>query len=269
MKIFRKSILVIIILLAGCGTAKVVMKIDPSLDANAMVYEVTYPDSLRDKLSGKDLNVSFGNYRVTDADVGWQRTKKISETEDTNITIFGFSNIDDTSDTTHKIITSQVYQSINYKFKVGTETTWDSQCDHVAMKRVTQKGSLSRLELLSSNFTCKFMGADNELWVLSVDSDGSPQQDIKFTNKEMIFSAYTTAGAYVKSDGSTMKYKTHTAGYTWTKDNNNIAAISVREEIPRVWLDKGNSDSTNDVLAMASSGLLVYYWKIVPTLSQQ
>lgn len=269
MKIFINSILVItIMLLSGCATALVQMQIDPALDKNSTVYELTYPSSMRDKISGNDMNMSFGNYRVTDAGIGWQKKTKISEREEPEGLLVNFSNVEDTSDTTHKVITSRVYRSVKYNFKVGTEITWHSSCDHSAEKRVTQKGSLSRLEILSSNFTCRFTGADNESWILSVDSDGTPQENIKFTNKEMIFSAYTTAGDYIKSsDGSKLKFKVNMAGYTWTVDNNNIAAISVKEKIPRVWLGKGNSGSINDVLAMANTGLLIYYWKIVPTLS--
>ena len=89
------------------------------------------------------------------------------------------------------------------------------------------------------------------------------------TNGEKLFRAHATAGMYVTSDGRPYKtFRPGDAWYTWTHDDNNVAAISLKEKIPRVWLDRRNPDSMNHVLSMASTGLLIYHWKILPKLKQ-
>ncbi len=77
MKNYWKCIPVIILLLAGCASGQLLMKIDPSLETNARLYEVKTPDTW----SERRLNVSFGPYRVADADTGWTRPTKSSERE--------------------------------------------------------------------------------------------------------------------------------------------------------------------------------------------
>lgn len=114
---FRKSIPVIIILLAGCASGKLLMKIDPSLEANARIYEIKSPDSWSDRR----LNVSFGTYRVADADTGGTITKKSSVTEIHWLNmLLGMSSPDATK--------SKVSMPHTYKFKIGDEITWDSEC---------------------------------------------------------------------------------------------------------------------------------------------
>jgi hypothetical protein len=259
MKNLRKTIPVIIILLAGCTTAKLLMKIDPSLETNARVYEVKSPSSWSDN---KKLNVSFGTYRVADANTGWRTTKTSSATEISLANqLLGMSSSDATN-----IKTSQ---SLAYKFKIGDEITWDSQCVHLAEKREVKSKNVSSVEILSSQYTCQYTRADNESWTLSIEQGGLSQLDIRMTNKEKLFRAHATAGMYVLSDGRSSKlFAPSDAGYTWTHDNNNVAAISLKEKTPRVWLDKRNPDSMNHVLSMASTGLLIYHWKIAPTLKR-
>ena len=258
MKMFRKSIPVIIILLAGCASGTLLMKIDPSLETNARVYEVKSPDSWSDKM----LNVFFGAYRVADADTGWTRTKKSSVTEIYWVNVvLGMSSPDATL--------SKVSMSHAYKFKIGNEITWDSQCVLLTEEHEVKDKNVSRVETLSSHYTCRYTRADNESWILSIEQRGLSRLGIKMTNKEKLFRAHATAGVYVTSDGRSSELLTPIdTGYTWTHDNNNIAAISIREKIPRVWLDKRNSESMNHVLSMASTGLLIYHWKIVPTLKR-
>ena len=82
MNIIKKSLPFIIIVLIACTPAKVIMNVDAELNANAVVYEIDYPDSLADKFSGKRLNVSFGPYQVTDADVSWTSTETQAENPD-------------------------------------------------------------------------------------------------------------------------------------------------------------------------------------------
>ena len=78
--------------------------------------------------------------------------------------------------------------------------------------------------------------------------------------------AHSTGGIYIMPDGKPAKFSTRIAGYTWSHIKNgkqrNIAAVSVREETPRVWLDKDNSQPVDHALSMANTGLLIYSWEI-------
>jgi hypothetical protein len=274
MKYFWKTIpVIILLLLTGCKTATLLMKVDPALETNASVYEVLSPEGWSDK----ELNVSFGAYRVEDVDTGWVTTRKSSDRESfwanmlyeaTGISTISPDDITgDTADDTRSEETSEVFQSLSYKFKIGNGITWDSQCDHFAEKQETVYKKVTSLKILSSYYTCWYTRSGGEQWVLSIERLGPSQLDIRMAGREKIFRARSTEGTYVLSDGS--PYETFgppDMGYTWTHDNNNVAAISVKEKNPRVWLDKRNSDATNHVLSMASAGLLIYQWKIAPTL---
>jgi hypothetical protein len=249
------------------------MQVDPSLETNARVYEVESPDSWSDK----KLNVSFGPYRVADINAGWRRTGKSSSTgsfwTDMLFEATGISTSDRTEsdDTTSDDTTSEVsQQSLTYKFKIGNEITWDSQCDHIAEKQETKYKKVSSIRILESQYTCRYTRAGNEQWVLSVEQQDSSGLDIRMTSKEKLFMAHSTAGTYRMSDGSSSSklLRPPDVGYTWTHDDNNVAAISLREEVPRIWLDKRNPDSMNHVLSMASAGLLIYHRKIAPTLRE-
>ena len=89
------------------------------------------------------------------------------------------------------------------------------------------------------------------------------------TNDDQHFKAYLTAGEYVAADGRNVwGHPSDAVGYTWMQDDKNIGAVAVREKIPRVWLHKNNSGPTNDILSMASAGLLIYHKEIVPTLKK-
>jgi hypothetical protein len=282
MKHLRKSIPVILILLTGCTTATLLMKVDPSLETNASVYEVESPDSWSDK----KLNVSFGPYRVADMDAGWRRTGDspstgsfwadmladiLSETTGLSTSINtpdGTTSDDTTSDDTTSEFSEQ---SLTYKFKVGNEITWDSRCDHIAEKQETRYRQASSIRILESRYTCRHTRAGDEQWVLSVQQQDSSGLDIRMASKEKVFTAHSTAGTYRMSDGSPPKLlRPADVGYTWTHDNDTVAvaAISLNEKIPRVWLDKRNPDSVNHALSMASAGLLIYHRKIAPTLKE-
>jgi len=290
MNIFIKFLLLIIIFLIGCTPAKLLMNIDTSLEANAIVYKLNYPNSLADKLSGNRLNASFGPYRVSDADVSWTRTS--SQTEDPD-PFFNFKSTRKSGNTTTttKIDVAPTsilgfsrpaaegepsidksFRTITYKFKVGQDIIWNAHCVHRAEKRVTQYKNSSSVEILSSNFTCQYK-ADNksidnksnsEIWMLSVNYGNAITMTQKGNTNTLI--AHSTDGKYVKPNGQVIIFSRGTAGYTWRqiKDGNdkNIAAISVGEETPRVWLHKGNTDSLNHVLSMANTGLLIYRWEI-------
>ena len=99
--------------------------------------------------------------------------------------------------------------------------------------------------------------------MLSADYNGAITMTQK--GKTSTLSAHPTGGIYTKH-GQTTNLTTSAAGYTWVQNRNgndkNVAAISVREEPPHVWLQKENSDYLNNILSMANTGLLIYRWEI-------
>lgn len=266
------------------------MEVDAALEANAVVYKLKYPNSLSDKISGKRLNVSFGPYQVTNADQSWTRTGTRAEDPDPFFTSTKIKKSGNVTTTTKVGIgpteilgfsrpaaegepsIEKALQTITYKFKEGRDITWNADCVHRSEKRVIQYKNTNSVELLWSNFTCEYMAEDkrvenksnSDMWTLSIDYDGPITMTQK--GKFNMLTAYPTGGNYFKPNGQATNFSTHSAGYTWlqNKDGNdkNIAAVSVREEKPRVWLDKGNSDDINHALSMASTGLMIYSWEI-------
>ena len=245
--------------LTGCTTLSLQMRVDPSLENNAKVYKVISPNAW---FTDEKLNLSFGQYRVADAKTGWRTTKTSSATE-TSLTnqLFGMSGSDATN------IKSS--QTITYKFNIGNKTTWDSKCVHLADKRVTKNENVSSLEILSSRYTCHYSIADHEPWDLSIEQNDQGKTEIRMTNGVKYFRAHSTAGMYFTPEGRPYEtIRPPDAGYSWMDADKVVAALSVREKIPRVWLDKRNPDAVNRVLAMAGTGLLIYHWKILPGLNQ-
>ena len=134
MKTHWIGIPLIFLLLAGCCFyGKVVMKIDPSLESNALVYEVTNPKSSK--------NLSFGPYRVEGYYETWARSSCVPERDRSWLDIlFGV-------DMPVEKIEETVW-SYGYKFIVGDEITWDAECEyrHSQHKR-KEKGVSSVTEL--------------------------------------------------------------------------------------------------------------------------
>ena len=294
MNIFIKITIFSTILLTGCSVVKVRMNVDNSLASHAVVYNLKYPNSLSDKISGKRLNVSFGPYQVTDADLSWTRTSSQAENPDpffifqeTNRTGTSNGNTTTTTSTTTTVgvgptsilgfsrtpaegdpTIDKSFRTVKYKFAVNQKNRWDALCIHRGEKRVIQTKTNRSVETLSSNFTCQYKqdtkSSDNEIWILSVDYAGKITMTQK--GKSNTLTAHTTSGIFVKSNGQATKTPTHTAGYTWRQNINgkekNIAAISVKEETPRIWLHKGNSEELNHILSMANTALLIHHWEI-------
>jgi len=266
------------------------MNIDSSLDSNAIVYSLNYPDSLSDKLSGNRVNVNFGPYRVTDADISLTQintraenpdpifsAKKVRKSGNTTTTtkvgvgpssILGFSR----PPVEGEPVINTSHRTINYKFSGDKGITWNALCDYKSKERFTQHENSNTTEMLSANFTCEYKedgkpknnGVKQEIWVLSVDYNDAITMTQK--GKTNTLSAHPAGGIYVKPNGQRTNLTTSAAGYTWAQIRNgndeNVAAISVREEPPRVWLKKGNSDYLNNILAIANTGLLIYRWEI-------
>jgi hypothetical protein len=146
--------------------------------------------------------------------------------------------------------------------------TWKAACTHKAQKRVTQYENRTASELLASNYTCQYTPADkqnNEAWILAIEYAGPITMTQK--GKANTFTAESTGGIYVKKDQQPTNLTSATAGYTWKQinkgENKKLAAISTREETPRVWLDKDNTEASNHILAMANAGILIYSWAII------
>lgn len=272
MKISLINILVILLLLAGCAPVQLLMQIDPSLKTNAKVYEVKHPDTWTDKR----LNVSFGPYQVTDVDFSWRKKE--------NTLGFGLHLLEHMDLTVPGGGTHTISQSHSYNFKIGNDIAWDAKCAHNLKEREVEDKTVAiiqgpsafkvkvedpdkkttTLELVSSFYTCLYGQEGHEPWVLSVTKYGSSPLDITLTNKKQFFKAHANTGVYVREDGRPFTFTAPIAGYTWTEKSKKIAAISAGEKIPKVWLDKRNPDSMNDVLSMASTGLLIYHLKIAP-----
>ncbi|MDH5601060.1 MAG: hypothetical protein OEY78_07120 [Gammaproteobacteria bacterium] len=285
LKGLMKYLPVTIIFLTGCSPVKVKMNVDASLGSNSVVYNLNYSDSLADKISGKRLNVSFGPYRVTDADLSWTRTKSQAEDPDPLLTFKEIKKSGNTTTTTKlgvgptsffgfsrppaegEATIDSSFRTVKYKFNVGKKTTWNALCIHRSEKRIVPQENSNSVDILSANFSCLYKEdnkASSEPWLLSIDYGGA----ITMTQKgnANTLAAYSTGGNYVKPDGQITKLFLNSAGYTWKKSNDNndknVAAISVKEETPRVWLHKGNKKHLNHILSMANTGLLIYHWEI-------
>lgn len=276
--------------LVACTPVKLIMKVDPVFERRAVVYKLDYPDSLTDKISGNQLNVSFGPYRVSDVDASWteiksraeepepifrikERRKSGNATTTTTIgagptEILGFSRPAAEGEPS----INESFRTISYKFVVDKEGSWNAKCTHQAEKRVTKHENRTIVERLTSNFSCHYskekIGADSnardEVWILSIDLDGTITMNPKGKSNTLI--AHSAGGFFVRPDKTPTKNTSRYVGYTWHQNKNSmeqiVAAISVREEVPRVWLDKDNSNTMNVILAMASTGLLIYGWEI-------
>ena len=290
MHISRTILPVIIVFLTSCTPVKIKMNVDKRLADNALFYELTYPNSLVDKISGNNLNVSFGPYRVTGANLGWTKSKYEAEnpaalfdfnntkksgntTETTNISfgptsVLGFTRQPDKGDPTIK----EDSKSITYKFEVGNKTTWNAFCHHRAKQRIIEYEKGPSFETISTNFTCRYQKAEsntgdnsnNKLWTLSIENNGA----ITMTQEgePNTLTAHPNGGIYVLPEGKPSRLTTRTAGYTWSQNNagngKNIAAISIIEQTACVWLNKGNSETINHIISMANTGLLIYSWGI-------
>lgn len=276
MKNLWVSLPVILILLAGCKTATLLMRVDPALESNASVYEVKSPDVWS---AEKKLNVSFGAYRVSDMDISWTTTGDTSSPgsflTDVLYEVAGVKTGGDDDSI------REVTRSLSYAFSGGDKVIWNADCVHLVEEREYEERVLSmgnknkgnetvtRVDILSSRYTCRYTRASYEEWVLSIERRGAHTSslEIGMTDGEEYFTAHATAGKYIMSDGSKSRMlRPPDMGYTWKHGDNSVAAISVKESNPKVWLDKRNSKSTNHVLAMASAGLLIYERKIAPTV---
>ncbi len=287
-----KYIFFAVIFLTGCTPVKLQMNVETSLESNAVVHSLNYPNTLSDIISGNRLNVSFGPYRVTDVDLSWTRISSQAEDPDPIFTFRDTKRSGNTTTTTKLGIgpsslfgftrppakgeptIDRSYRTVNYKFTVAQETTWDVLCVNKSEKRVTEHENTNDIEILSENFICRYEKdnnlLDNELdtetWILSIDFDGTTT--MTQIGKTNTLTAHPTRGNYVKPNGQETKLTVHTAGYTWRQsiggNDKNIAAISVREEIPRVWLHKENTAYLSQIVSMANTGLLIYHWEISP-----
>ena len=261
---------VVALILAGCAYGRMAMKIDPSLQFNALVYEV--------KIARPSKDFSFGPYRVEDYHETWQYGAAIPAKDRDWIDItFGVDM------PVEKI--QEILWSYSYKFIAGDEISWNAECRyyHRQHKRkldeVDSVTELSRRqvqddwadkpgnesEVLSTAFqhTCRYTREDHKPWLFSIDKSG-----ITMTNDEVQFQARAGKAVYISPDGR--EHGTigdHTGGYYWTQGDKRVAALSWGAELPAfwkeehepdaVWLDKRNPDAVNDALAMASAGLLL------------
>lgn len=271
MRWIRFRSLVVVLMMVGCTTVTVMMHLDPMLAENAQVYEVSSPGKFFDAR----LNVSFGEYQVAEADTQSTVTRDPSEPDSFWIRmIFGILNVNTFSKKEFEVTTSHTYQ-----FKIGDEMTWDAKCHSLVVEGevkevndalITNQPAVKvRVKTLSSHYKCRYTALDHESWVLTIEQRRSKSEPaITMTNSDQHFEATATAGEYVAADGRNIWGSPGHTGYTWTRDNDSIGAVSVKGKPPRVWLHKDNSKTTNDVLSMGSAGLFIYHKEIVPTLKK-
>ncbi len=257
---------VAVLLMVGCTTAKLMMTVDPVLGKNARVYEMSMPG----KFTDAKLNVSFSNYRVTEADARRIVIKKSSGGD--LPWFFRLLGLSTPGDDIKKVSTSHAY-----KFNIGDKVTWDAKCHLLAKEGevkevnnaiITNVGDKVSIKTLSSYYTCRYTASGQQPWVLTIEQRDKSNLDIEMTNNDQHFKADVTAGKYVATDGRAVWGHPSDTGYTWPLGNKSIGAVAVREKIPRVWLHKDNSGPTNDVLSMASAGLQIYYWRIYSTFKR-
>lgn len=224
--------------------------------------------------------MSFGDYRVAEADTRSMATRKSSEPDSfwvgVMFEIFGLSassSLDDDDGERMTVSTSHTYQ-----FRIGDGVSWDAECHFLAERRqvkefnnalITNQRERVSVKTVSSHYKCRYTAPDREPWVLTVERGrGQSRTMIRMTNDDEQFEAYSTAGEYVAADGREVWGQPADPGYTWTREKQNVAAVSVRGKPPQVWLHKENHKATNDVLAMGSAGLYIYHLEIVPTLEK-
>jgi len=243
-------------MLVGCAYGKIVMKIDPSLESNALVYEVK-----RTKLP---TDLSFGPYRIEGYHETWARTSGPPPKRDRDWIDIVFA----VEMPVEKI--EEVDWSYGYTFIVRDEIVWDAECQYRSyvhrqkekgVKSVTElerqqaqddwtdkPGNERRVKSAWFQHTCRYTQADNKPWIFYIDMSG-----IKMTNNEVLFHAQPGKAVYIAPDGSEHgTIGNRKRGYYWLQGDKIVAAVA-----HAVWLDKRNSDAAKDALAMATASLLL------------
>jgi hypothetical protein len=250
----RYGIIFIVVVLTGCAIGKMVLNVDPDLQSNATVLEVHTPSAVAFKRS-----FSFGEYRV-DGDSIWVKGSTQSSSGDMGFLDALFS--DDSSKTIRKKTT----RTHSYQFLVGENVTWDAQCSLGTQQIESASGRLTATTVLSYRYVCKYTRSNHEPWLLTLTKGNGARLAFQMSNQQMTIRTEETYGDILYKDSSRRKpLAPFITGYTWVLNDKNVGAVSVYEKPRRVWLDQDNSKALNKALAMASAGILMYYWKIGPS----
>lgn len=256
----KKAVLLFLPLFLGCSIGKLVLRVDPSLKTGADVYEVDYPGLF----SNKPYSMAFGDYRVTG-------TGKGVVTHSTGFggdlflfdELFGFESPDVKS--MHKS------GSYRYQFHKG-EATWEAHCIFAMRTRELKGKTLTMREHHSLNYACKYTSSGQKPWVLKVTMPTSEYYlTVRLRGRGQSFHAIGAQGDAVYSDGRVVEssLSSYETGYIWKANQKSIGAVSVQATDPQqVWLGRQNSAELNDALAMASTGLLLYYREIKSALER-
>jgi hypothetical protein len=211
------------ILLAGCASDQLVVDIDSRLKSNATVYEVTVPYASN--------NVSFGPYRVEGADKGLRAKRTRSRKALLTSWLNEARGID------HYEVKKIKRRTVDsFKFMVG-DVVWDPKGVLLNEDLERTEGDVTTVDTEYSSYTCRFTRGDKDERILSIEQVGFGIPYITMTYSDKVF--------------NTQAMRT---GYIWTEDGISVAAISWKENVYRVLLDKRNSEATNDALSMASAG---------------
>lgn len=229
------------------------MEMDPALEANSNLYQTSSEGTFGDKR----LNVSFGPYRVSDADAGWVKTSFSTDTE----WLMKFFGLDAKEE-----IKSNISSSLSYKFWIG-DAPWLVECALLAHKREVFIGKMTSSRTFSSKYVCRHTREGEALRVFSVEI-GESGTIIRMEADGKAYTASPVKGVWEMEGGKSYDSLSYDAGYVWVPEGSQgqVGALSTMENKPRVWLSKGNTEDVNHALAMGSTALLIYSVQIKPSL---
>ena len=280
MKINLFILTIVSTICSSCSVIHLDMNPNKELENNAQMYKITYPNSLSDKASGRKLNISFGPYKVSKMDLSWTASNTKAEDPDPffvikNENVSGSGKTRET--TTFKFGPKEIlgfsrgaglgepslkntHRTMTYKFDANGSNQWSAKCVHRSLSREIEYSDKNSSELISSLYVCKLQ-VDNKLWRLTADHKGNII--LKEEKGKNAYRGTAVTGIFVNKDGKKMKDTKRIAGYSWHHKGKQIATIATTESNPRVWLHKRNGKSLNNLIAFASTGMLVYNWEVV------
>ena len=262
------------VLAAGCVGAHLVANVDPEAERRSTVYVIEQPGGF---WLEKRLNVSFGPYRVVDADLGRTRTERGKDTEKRryfNWLSLLFKNeglivTESSREDTKK-------QRLAYRFEIAGKAPWAATCTLRRLVRHREESHMltgddgepwddddhrdSTDVLRSASLTCVYSRPGEGDWVLSMETDAAGQaRQARFTNRQDAYAARGVTSTLVVGDDGR---KAHSwlavpTGYEWVRGEEVLGTLVTYREGRRLLLDRDCPASTADVLAMGSSGLVL------------
>jgi hypothetical protein len=263
------------VLAAGCVGAHLVANVDPEAERRSTVYEIEQPGGF---WLEKRLNVSFGPYRVADADLGRTRTERGRDTEKRryfNWLSLLFKNeglivTESSREDTKK-------QRLAYRFEIAGKAPWTATCTLRRLVRHREESHMftgddggpwddddhrdSTDVLTSTSMTCVYSRPGEGDWVLSMETDAVEQTGrALLTNQEEAYAARRVTSTLVVGDDGRKanSWLAVPTGYEWVRGEGILGTLVTYREGRRLLLDRDCPAATADVLAMGSSGLVLH-----------